>query len=59
MPTLAFFLFIIVLFKHKCYRKTLGFSWIRTRIVGIEGKHADHLTTTTAQIDDFLTLKIW
>ena len=25
------------------------FSRIRTRIVGVEGEHADHLTTTTAQ----------
>ena len=29
--------------------KTVGFSGIRTRIVGVEGKHADHLTTTMAQ----------
>ena len=26
----------------------VGVSGIRTRIVGIEGEHADHLTTTTA-----------
>ena len=26
--------------------KTVGVSWIRTRIVGVEGEHADHLTTT-------------
>ena len=26
---------------------TVGFSGIRTRIVGVEGEHADHLTTTT------------
>ena len=38
----ASFLFIFVLFKHKVY------SWIWTQIVGIEGEHADHLTTTTA-----------
>ena len=37
-------------FKHK---KTAGFSGIRTRIVGIEGKHADHLTT--AHIWHFLS----
>ena len=36
-------------FKHKCYRKTVGFSRIQTQIVGVEGEHADHLTTTTAQ----------
>ena len=29
--------------------KTVGFSGIRTRIVGVVGKHPDHLTTTTAQ----------
>ena len=27
--------------------KTVGISGIRTRIVGVEGEHADHLTTTT------------
>ena len=40
--------FIFVLFKHKFTDKTLGFSLIRTRIVGVEGAHSDHLTTTTA-----------
>ena len=35
-------------FQTKYSRKTAGFSWIRTQIVGIEGEHADHLTTTTA-----------
>ena len=44
------FLFIFVLFKHNLYRKTVGVSGIRTRIVGVEGEHADHLTTTTALI---------
>ena len=28
--------------------KTVGFWGIRTRIVGVEGEHADNLTTTTA-----------
>ena len=28
--------------------KTLVFSVIQTQIIGVEGKHADHLTTTTA-----------
>ena len=27
---------------------TVGFSGIRTRIIGVEGKHADHLATTTS-----------
>ena len=40
--------FIFVLFKHQFYRKkTVGFSGIQTLIVGVEGEHADHLTTTT------------
>ena len=29
--------------------KSIGFSGIRTRIISVEGEHADHLTTTTAQ----------
>ena len=41
-------LFFFVLFKHKFYRKIVGFSRIRTWIVGVEGEHADPLTTTTA-----------
>ena len=44
------FLFIFILFKHKFYRKTVGVSGIRTEIIGVEGEHADHLTTTTAQV---------
>ena len=44
------FLFI---FKHKSTVKTLGFSGIRIQIVRVEGKPADHLTTTTAH---FMTL---
>ena len=42
------FLFIFVLFKHKLYKKTVGFSsGIRTRIIR-EGEHANHLIATTA-----------
>ena len=37
------------IFQTQYYRKIVDFSWFRTRIVGVEGKHADHLTTTTAQ----------
>ena len=37
-----------VYFQHKFYKKTVGFSRTWTRIVGVEGKQADHLTTTTA-----------
>ena len=47
MANASLFLFILVLFKHKIYRKTVGFSGIWTWIVGVEGKYADHLTTTT------------
>ena len=36
-------------FQTQYYRKTVDFNGIRTRIVGIEGKLADYLTTTTAQ----------
>ena len=48
-PTLANFLFIFVLFKHKFYKKNCRLLWDSNRIVGIKGEHADHLTTTTAQ----------
>ena len=35
---------------HTIYRiKIVDFSGIRTRIVGVESEHTDHLTTTTAQ----------
>ena len=39
-----------------CKEKTAGVSGIRTRIVGVEGEHADHLTTTTALQ---LSFKYW
>ena len=38
---------VFVLFKNKFYKKTVGISTIRTRIVRLEGNHADHLTTTS------------
>ena len=44
------FLFIFVLFNHKFYRKTVDVSVIGTRIIGVEGEHADDLTTTTAKV---------
>ena len=52
-PTPASFLFIFVLFNNNFYRKIVDLSGIRTRIVGVEGEHADHLTTTTALQIDF------
>ena len=39
-------MFIFVVSKHKFYRKTVSFRGIQTRIVGVEGKLADHLTIT-------------
>ena len=36
-------------FQTHYYRKTVGFSGIQTRIVKVEGEHADLLTTITAQ----------
>ena len=35
-------------FPTQILYNTVGLSGIRTRIVGVEGEHADHLTTTTA-----------
>ena len=36
--------------------KTVDFSGIRTRINGVEGNHADHLITTTAQKKHFVSM---
>ena len=36
---------LLVYFKHKFYLKTVNFREILTRIVRVEGDHADHLTT--------------
>ena len=42
------FLFIFLLFNHRlCRKNTVGFNRIQTWIVGVEGEHADLLTTTT------------
>ena len=35
-------------FEHKFYGKIVDFSGIRTRIVRVEGTHADHLTNVTS-----------
>ena len=43
-------------FSNTMLQKTVSFSGIRTRIVGIEGKHADHLTTTTAHLPRYVLL---
>ena len=50
------FLIIFVLFKHKFFRKTVGVNRIRTRIIGVEGEHADHLTTTSAQEGCYISI---
>ena len=34
--------------KHIFTEKNVSFSGIRTRIVGLKGEHADHLTKNTA-----------
>ena len=36
------FLFIFVLFNNNFTEKIVDFSGNRTRIVGVEGEHADH-----------------
>ena len=45
-------------FKHNISEKTVGFSGIGTWIVGVEGEHADHLTTTTARVGFFYLYRI-
>ena len=35
-------------FQYQFYRKIVDLSRIRIWIVGVEGEHADHLTTTSA-----------
>ena len=49
------------LFVYFCSFQTQIFTekteGIRTRIVRVEGEHADHLTTTTAQIRHITTAK--
>ena len=48
-PTPAsFFVYFCSFQTQNLQKKTVGFSGIRTRIVRVEGKHADHQTTTTA-----------
>ena len=36
-------------FQQQFYRKIVSFNVIQTQIVRVEGEHADHLTTATAQ----------
>ena len=44
----SLFLFIFFLVQHRFYRKNVYSYGSQTQIVGLEGKHTDHLTTTTA-----------
>ena len=53
-------LFILVLFSiHFC--RIVDFSGIWTRIVGVEGEHSNHLTTTTtsAQFSGIFISPLW
>ena len=43
-----FFVFFCSFLNTNFTGKTVDVSGIRTRIVGVEGEHTDHLTTTTA-----------
>ena len=40
-------------FQQQFLQKIVNFSKIGTRIVGVEGEHADHLTTTAAHDRDY------
>ena len=46
-PTPTSFCLFSFLFRQQFYRKILDFSGIWTWIVGVEGEHANHFTTTT------------
>ena len=54
----ASFLFIFVLFNHNFTEKIVDYSMIRTRIVGVEGEHADYLTTITTLFVYFSSIAI-
>ena len=38
--------------------KTVDVSWIQTRIIGVDGKHGDRLTTTTPTVNNFSSVRI-
>ena len=48
-PTLGLFLLFSFFSNTNFTEKIVGISGIRTRIVRVEGEHADHLSTTTAR----------
>ena len=52
---LGLFLCLLSFFSNTNFKKkTVVFRGIWTRIVGVEGKHADHLNATTAQNNNIL-----
>ena len=57
------FLFIFVFSNTNFTEKTVGISRIQTRIVRVEGEHANHLTTTTAlakyDLVNQILCKVW
>ena len=64
------FLFIFALFNNNFEIKIVAFIGIQTRVVRVEGKHVDHLTTTTTKnlfvglvlqgsVDPFKPLRIY
>ena len=53
-PNLASFCLFSFIIIQLLQKKTVAFSRIRTLIIGVEGKYADHLTTTTAPRKDCL-----
>ena len=56
MPIVQLYLDSYLNYDHKVLFRLSG---IQTRIVGVEGEHADHLTTTTALICLHLTLSLF
>ena len=54
----ASFLFIFFILKNKFTEKIVDYSMIRTRIVGVEGEHADYLTTITTLFVYFSSIAI-
>ena len=51
------FLFIFALFNNNFEIKIVAFIGIQTRVVRVEGKHVDHLTTTAANVAYLATLQ--
>ena len=49
LPSRPYFCLFLFFSNTNFTEKTEDVSGIQTRIVGVEGKHADHLTTTTTK----------